>query len=86
MQRWDGTTGPRSSVERGRCETAELLKQMPDVDGILCATDMLAIGCMQELKAHGIAVPEQVAVIGVDNTLYGPALHPSVDDAGQQAG
>ena len=74
----DGTTGPRSSVERGRCETAELLKQMPDVDGILCATDMLAIGCMQELKAHGIAVPEQVAVIGVDNTLYGQLCTPAL--------
>lgn len=74
----DGTTGPRSSVERGRCETTELLKQMPDVDGILCATDMLAIGCMQELKAHGIAVPEQVAVIGVDNTLYGQLCTPAL--------
>ena len=51
---------------------------MPDVDGILCATDMLAIGCMQELKAHGIAVPEQVAVIGVDNTLYGQLCTPAL--------
>ena len=74
----DVATGPRSSVERGRCETAVLLKQMPDVDGILCATDMLAIGCMQELKAHGIAVPERVAVIGVDNTLYGQLCTPAL--------
>lgn len=79
MQRWDGTTGPRSSVERGRCETAELLKQSLDVDGIpLRQRIWLAIGCMQELKAHGIAVPEQVAVIGVDNTLYGQLCTPAL--------
>ena len=50
----------------------------PDVDGILCATDMLAIGCVQELKQQGIAVPEQVAVIGVDNTLYGQLCTPAL--------
>lgn len=74
----DGTTDPRSSVERGASETAELLRRMPDVDGILCATDMLAIGCIQELKRQHIAVPEQVAVIGVDNTLYGELCTPSL--------
>lgn len=74
----DGTTNPRSSVERGRYETVELLDRMPDVDGILCATDMLAIGCIQELKRQGIPVPEQVAVIGVDNTLYGQLCTPAL--------
>ncbi|MGN0706450.1 MAG: LacI family DNA-binding transcriptional regulator [Faecalibacterium sp.] len=74
----DGTTGPRSSIERGRRETEELLKQLPGVDGIVCATDMLAIGCIQELKRLGISVPEQVAVIGVDNTLYGQICTPAL--------
>lgn len=74
----NSATGPRCALARGRAETAELLRKKPDVDGILCATDLLAIGCMQELKAHGIAVPEQVAVIGVDNTLYGQLCTPTL--------
>lgn len=82
----DGTAGPRSSVERGQLETIELLKQMPDVDGILCETDMLAIGCMKELKEQGISVPEQVAVIGVDNTLYGQVNTPELTTVDNKAG
>lgn len=74
----DGTAGPQSSVERGRLETKALLNQMPDVDGILCETDMLAIGCMKELKEQKISVPNQIAVIGVDNTLYGQICTPSL--------
>lgn len=75
---FDGSTGPESAVERGRMETAELLRKMPDVDGILCETDMLALGCMKELKEQNKAVPSQVAVIGVDNTLYGQVCTPTL--------
>ena len=74
----DGTAGAQSSVERGRLETIELLKRIPDIDGILCETDMLAVGCMKELKRQGISVPGQVSVIGVDNTLYGQVSIPSL--------
>ena len=68
----------RSAIARGRRETAALLAQQPDTDSILCATDLLAIGCLQELQARGIAVPQQVAVAGVDNTLYGQLCSPAL--------
>lgn len=48
------------------------------MDGILCATDLLAIGCLEELKHRGIPVPERVAVTGVDNTLYGQLCTPQL--------
>ncbi|WP_423741653.1 substrate-binding domain-containing protein [Faecalibacterium sp. 7] len=70
--------GSRSAIARGRRETAALLAQQPDTDSILCATDLLAIGCLQELQARGIAVPQQVAVAGVDNTLYGQLCSPAL--------
>ena len=82
----DGTTGPRSSIERGRAETAELLAKKPDIEGIVCATDLLAIGCMQELKARGISIPEQTAVIGVDNTLYGQLCTPTLTTLDNKSG
>lgn len=71
-------TSPRDSIFRGREAARQLLDAMPDVDGILCATDLIAIGCMEELKRRGIAVPEQVAVTGVDNTLYGQLCTPQL--------
>lgn len=82
----DGTAGPRSSVERGRMETVELLKKMPAVDGILCETDMLAVGCMKELKRQGIRIPEQTAIIGVDNTLYGQVCTPTLTTIDNKSG
>ena len=38
----------------------------------------MAIGCLQELQARVIAVPQQVAVAGVDNTLYGQLCSPAL--------
>lgn len=70
--------GPRSTIARGRSQTAALLAQHPEVDSILCATDLLAIGCLQELEARSIAVPQQIAVAGVDNTLYGQLYSPAL--------
>jgi LacI family transcriptional regulator len=69
---------PRDAIERGRRATVALLSSMPDVDGILCATDLVAIGCLQELTERGIKVPEQIAVVGVDNTLYGELCTPKL--------
>lgn len=82
----DGTIGPKSSVERGRLETIELLRKYPDVDGILCETDMLAIGCMKQLREQGISVPDQVAVIGVDNSLYGQVCTPTLTTVDNKSG
>ena len=38
--------------------------------------DLLAIGGLRELARRKIAVPEQVSVIGIDNTLYGKICTP----------
>ena len=63
-----------------------MLKRIPDVDGILCETDMLAVGCMKELKRQGIQIPEQAAVIGVDNTLYGQVCTPTLTTIDNKSG
>lgn len=73
----DGTS-PRDAIARGHAAARRLLEVLPDVDGILCATDLLALGCIQELQSRGIEVPGQVAVTGVDNTLYGQLFSPSL--------
>lgn len=71
-------TSPRAAINRGRQATGQLLEAMPDVDGIICATDLLAIGCLKELQGRGISVPGQVAVVGADNTLYGQLCTPAL--------
>lgn len=73
-----GGTSPQEGIARGRAAAGKLLQAMPEVDGVVCATDLVAIGCLRELQAQGVAVPDQVAVVGVDNTLYGQLCTPEL--------
>ena len=63
--RYDGAEGAERLLERHR-----------DLDGIVCANDDLAIGVMARLRLHGISVPEDIAVIGYDDTLDAPYSSP----------
>lgn len=48
-------------------EIAQYLDGGPPPDGIVAASDMIAMSAMSVLGARGIAVPDQVAVIGFDD-------------------
>lgn len=52
------------TVASGYEKAGELLEKCHVLDGIVCATDSMAAGAMQYLREHGIAVPEQVWVVG----------------------
>lgn len=71
-------TNPIASIARGRAAANEILQKMPDTDGILCSTDALAIGCLKELQSRRIRVPEDIALIGVDNSVYGLVCSPTL--------
>lgn len=45
---------------------------------ILAAYDYIAIGIMKELKEHGIRIPEDVSVIGMDDIAVAPYLETSL--------
>ncbi|MGO1227110.1 LacI family DNA-binding transcriptional regulator [Brachybacterium sp.] len=56
----------------------ELLKRHPEIDGLVCANDELAIGAIAKLRHLGLRVPEDVAVIGYDDTPDAPFANPSL--------
>ena len=43
-----------------------------------CGTDMLAVGCLHYLHDNGYKVPDDIAVMGVDNTIYGKIVTPTL--------
>ena len=54
--------------EDGFAGARELLERHPEVDGIVCGNDDLATGALAMLRRLGRKVPEDVAIIGYDDT------------------
>lgn len=50
----------------------------------ICATDQNALGMIEQLKVHGVRVPEDVAVVGIDNIFAGLSSQPQLTTADQQ--
>lgn len=67
-----------SRIEGGKQGVRYFLEQSRLPSAIFATNDMMAIGVIKELKANGIHVPDDVAVIGFDDiefaSLYEPAL------------
>ncbi len=52
------------TVASGYKKAKELLQKCHTLDGLVCATDAMALGAMQYFKEHHIAVPEEILVAG----------------------
>lgn len=50
-------------------------------DAIFCANDMMAIGCMEALRAAGVAVPDDVALAGFDDIPIARYVNPPLTTA-----
>jgi len=55
-----------SSAEQDR-RLAERLSALPRPLGLLCANDQIAQRVLRTANAHGIAMPKDLAVVGIDN-------------------
>jgi LacI family sucrose operon transcriptional repressor len=59
----------------------ETLRQRPDLDGIICATDDMAVGAMKAAKELGRRVPEDVSVVGIGDGWAGQMMDPPLTTA-----
>lgn len=61
---------------------AELLRkarsQYPDIDGLFCTNDDLAIGAIFECQRTGIKIPQQLAIAGFHGHDVGQAMTPKL--------
>lgn len=60
------------------------LRKHPNIDGMLCHNDLVAIEMMQALRMTGRTVPSDMAVIGVDNGAESALVNPTLTTVGYQ--
>lgn len=69
----------RSSVfdfrEGGRA-IRSLLEAHPEIDAVFAASDVLAVGAIQECTRRGWAVPDRVAIAGLDDSIIAQEMVP----------
>lgn len=68
----------RAGVELGGLLLAQALDAFPDIDGIACSNDHIALGVIFECQRRGITIPEQIAVVGFGDLDFSGACIPSL--------
>ncbi|WP_304222070.1 LacI family DNA-binding transcriptional regulator [Gracilinema caldarium] len=66
-------------------QVLELIKQ-EHIDGILCHNDKIALGLLGALQKQGIAIPEQLSLIGFDDDGYDAYINPALTTIAQTGG
>ena len=77
------------SLEDGRQATEMLLKMYPRTDAILYSADVMAVGGVHYMNDCGIRIPDDIAVIGFNNSTSAEECYPpltSIDNNGEICG
>ena len=84
--------GDSRSLKSGREAMVRILHDAPDVDGVFCSSDLLALGVMTEARAQGVAVPDRIAIVGFGDVPFLSDMVPALTtvringaDIGKQA-
>lgn len=68
--------GDALMIELGRDHAGRIAGSADRPDGVVCLNDMMAIGLLGGLRDHGIRVPEEISVVGIDDIFLSPFVTP----------
>lgn len=63
----------------------ELLKREPEIDGVFAASDAVAAGAMNALRAAGRSIPRDVGIVGFDDSTWALRTKPTLSTVHQPA-
>ena len=66
------------SLHSGRQGAELLLRRHPELRGLFVASDLMAVGAIGALRAAGRRVPEDVAVVGFDDSAAATMVEPAL--------
>ncbi|MFI6344087.1 LacI family DNA-binding transcriptional regulator [Streptomyces sp. NPDC050560] len=69
--------------EGGRRAMADLLAAEPGIDAVFAASDVMAAGARQTLRAQGRGIPDDVALIGFDDSAIAHHMDPPLTSVRQ---
>lgn len=73
------------TIDGGTAAMERLLRHHPDVDGVFVASDPMASAALQVLRNFGRRVPDDVAVVGFDDTMLATTTTPPLTTVRQPA-
>ena len=76
---------PLYSYSAGRDGMNALLERAPDIDGVFAASDAVAAGAMEALRAAGRRVPADVGIVGFDDSAWARRTLPALSTVRQPA-
>jgi LacI family gluconate utilization system Gnt-I transcriptional repressor len=67
-----------ASVEAGALLLNRALQQIPNLDGIACSNDLIALGALFECQRQGRLIPEDIALVGFGDLDFSASCIPSL--------
>ena len=67
----------------GEAAMERLLRDRPDLDAVFCASDLMAVAALGVLQAAGRHVPQDVAVVGYDDSPIATTTRPTLSSVRQ---
>jgi DNA-binding LacI/PurR family transcriptional regulator len=71
------------TLDGGRAAMAGLLERDSRIDGVFVASDLMALGAMEVLRAAGRAIPRDVAIVGFDDSPLAESAVPPLSSVRQ---
>lgn len=66
------------SIEKGHENAKSLFHMDSEIDTLICATDMIAMGAMRFLKESGKRIPEDVQIAGLGDNIVSKVCEPKL--------
>lgn len=74
------------SAASGERALDELLDRYPRIDAVFAASDLMATGAVQALERRGRVVPDDVAIVGFDDSVVASTTRPALTSVHQPVG
>jgi DNA-binding LacI/PurR family transcriptional regulator len=63
-------------IEGGRRAASEMIERGRLPTAVMAANDMMALGAMQELRAAGLRIPQDISIVGFDDIAFASLTDP----------